>query len=97
MGALFRREGSGFSSSLEEASVKQRILIWSLELTHRCNQSLPLLCNLKLNDVRKDKELTLKEIKRILDEVAAAGCLWLLLTGGEVLIREDFGIYISMR
>jgi radical SAM protein with 4Fe4S-binding SPASM domain len=30
------------------------------------------------------------EIKRILDESADAGCLWLLLTGGEVLLRDDF-------
>jgi len=26
----------------------------------------------------------------ILDEVADAGCLWLLITGGEPLLRPDF-------
>src|SRR3989442_15232354 len=30
------------------------------------------------------------EIKRILSEVAGEGCLWVLLTGGEVLCRSDF-------
>jgi radical SAM protein with 4Fe4S-binding SPASM domain len=27
---------------------------------------------------------------RILDEIAAAGCLWILFTGGEILARKDF-------
>jgi len=39
---------------------------------------------------RRDPELSLAEIKRILDEVTDAGCLWLLLTGGEPLLRKDF-------
>src|SRR6185503_239215 len=35
-------------------------------------------------------ELTLDEHRRILDQMAAAGCLWLLYTGGEILARRDF-------
>ncbi len=35
-------------------------------------------------------ELTLPEMQRILSEIADAGCLWLLLTGGEPLLRRDF-------
>jgi radical SAM protein with 4Fe4S-binding SPASM domain len=34
--------------------------------------------------------MTTAEIRRILDETADAGCLWMLLTGGEVLSRADF-------
>jgi radical SAM protein with 4Fe4S-binding SPASM domain len=35
-------------------------------------------------------ELALDEHRRILDEIAAAGCLSLLITGGEPLLRRDF-------
>jgi radical SAM protein with 4Fe4S-binding SPASM domain len=34
--------------------------------------------------------LSCHELCRILDEAAAEGCLWLLLTGGEPLLRDDF-------
>ncbi len=30
------------------------------------------------------------EVCRLLDELAAAGCVWLLFTGGEILLRPDF-------
>jgi radical SAM protein with 4Fe4S-binding SPASM domain len=36
------------------------------------------------------KELTYEEHCRILDEIAEAGCFWLLYTGGEVFARKDF-------
>jgi radical SAM protein with 4Fe4S-binding SPASM domain len=36
------------------------------------------------------EELTTTEMYRILDEMAEAGCLWLLLTGGEIFARRDF-------
>jgi len=35
-------------------------------------------------------ELTYDEHCRILDEIAEAGCLWLLYTGGEIFARKDF-------
>jgi radical SAM protein with 4Fe4S-binding SPASM domain len=38
----------------------------------------------------KRGELTLAEHVRILDEISAEGCLWLLYTGGEVFARRDF-------
>src|ERR1035437_1714272 len=38
----------------------------------------------------KHCELTYEEHCRILDEVAEAGCLWLLFTGGEIFARKDF-------
>jgi radical SAM protein with 4Fe4S-binding SPASM domain len=44
---------------------------------------------------RTEQELSLGEIQRIMDEITDAGCLWLLLTGGEPLLRRDFlDIYI---
>ncbi len=64
----------------------------SIELTYRCNLACPhCWVNLPANDrVAKARELTLDEIRRITDEVVEAGCLWMLLTGGEVFIRSDF-------
>ena len=35
-------------------------------------------------------ELTYDEHCRIIDEIAEAGCLWLLFTGGEIFARKDF-------
>jgi radical SAM protein with 4Fe4S-binding SPASM domain len=63
----------------------------ALELTYRCNQACRhCYCNLGVHDKRQADELSAREIKGILDEAADAGCFWLLLTGGEVLLREDF-------
>jgi radical SAM protein with 4Fe4S-binding SPASM domain len=64
----------------------------TIELTHRC----PLACshcynNLPVGDAgARRRELDTQELYRIIDEMADAGCLWLLLTGGEILARHDF-------
>ena len=64
----------------------------SIEVTRRC----PLEClhcynNLPMSDhLARKQELTLQEHCRLLDELAEAGCLWLLYTGGEVFARKDF-------
>ena len=62
------------------------------ELTYRCNLNCRHCnCNLMLNDKAAAlKELSFDEIKRVLDELSVAGCLWLTFTGGEIFIREDF-------
>ena len=36
------------------------------------------------------RELLQEQLQRLIDEIADAGCIHLLLTGGEVLIRSDF-------
>ena len=64
----------------------------TIEVTRRC----PLTCahcynNLSMHDqAARQGELTYAEHCRILDEMAEAGCLWLLYTGGEILARRDF-------
>lgn len=64
----------------------------TIEVTRRC----PLTCahcynNLPMNDREaRTSELTFEEHCRILDEIAEAGCLWLLFTGGEIFARKDF-------
>lgn len=64
----------------------------SFELTFRCNlRCVHCYCNLPAHD--KDAlqmELRTEEVLCILDQAAEAGCLWLLLTGGEPLLRKDF-------
>jgi radical SAM protein with 4Fe4S-binding SPASM domain len=81
-----------FSEWLHRKVGNQHIPIsGSLEVTLRCNlrcQHCYIPGERRLN--RKERELSLGEIQRILDEITDAGCLWLLLTGGEPLLRRDF-------
>ena len=72
----------------------------SVEVTRRC----PLTCahcynNLPMGDVAaRAQEMSLDEHRRLLDELSAAGCLWLLYTGGEIFARRDFlDIYTEAR
>ncbi len=64
----------------------------TLELTYRCNLAcVQCYCNLPAGDEEaRRKELTTAEVFRVLDAITDAGCLWLLLTGGEILLRKDF-------
>ncbi len=77
-----------FSERLHEAAIEKDIpLDGTIELTTHCN----LTCNhCYIRDNSGANELTCGEIHRILDEIVDAGCLWLLITGGEPLIRDDF-------
>ena len=81
-----------FSESLHRRVGNQHIPITgSFEVTLRCN----LRCQHcyipgERRRSRKEPELNLEEMQRILDEITDAGCLWLLLTGGEPLLRRDF-------
>lgn len=56
-----------------------------MELTYRCNVRC-VHCYL----AGREDEMTLPEIERLLDQMAAAGTLVLTLSGGEVLLRRDF-------
>jgi MoaA/NifB/PqqE/SkfB family radical SAM enzyme len=64
----------------------------SLELTERCN----LRCaHCYINqpagdDAIRDREMSLDTWQGILDQVADASTLWVLVTGGEPLLRPDF-------
>jgi len=58
----------------------------SLEVTQRCNLS----CKHCYMDVPVEQELSFTELKGILDQLAEAGTMYLLLTGGECLVRRDF-------
>ncbi len=83
------------------ASDKKRIPVnATLELTYRCNnRCVHCYCNLPASDRKAEKEeLTLEEIERVFDELQQMGTLWLLITGGEPLLRRDFrDIYLSAK
>jgi MoaA/NifB/PqqE/SkfB family radical SAM enzyme len=80
------KEYLDFSMRLHGKGVR-RPMVGQFELTHRCN----LRCRhcYIVRDTTK-AELTYEEICRIIDEFHKEGCLWLCLTGGEPLLREDF-------
>ena len=74
-------------------AVEKRIPVsGSIELTYRCN----LRCIHCYLDRRSNlestiaRELTTQQIIAIIDQISDAGCLLLLLTGGEPLSRNDF-------
>ena len=82
-----------FSESVHRGAATERLpLSGTIEVTRRC----PLTCahcynNLPMADGdARSRELTYAEHCRILDELAEAGCLWLLFTGGEIFARRDF-------
>jgi MoaA/NifB/PqqE/SkfB family radical SAM enzyme len=84
---------SAFSDSFQSRMSKQRLpLNGTIEITRRC----PLVClhcynNLAMGDTdARERELDYDEHCRLLDQLADAGCLWLLYTGGEIFARRDF-------
>ena len=84
---------SSYSQRLVNTEGQKRIpLSGTLDLTFRCNnRCVHCYVNKGIDDNKeKEKELTYPEICRLLDDLAEEGCLWLLLTGGEPLVREDF-------
>jgi radical SAM protein with 4Fe4S-binding SPASM domain len=88
-----KQEYTDWSLGIHQASVVNRIPIrGAIEVTHRCNnRCVQCYNNLPLKDKEaRRKELTYEEHCRILDEISALGCLWLLFTGGEIFARKDF-------
>ena len=90
---MLQQTYTAFSQAFHDAGGHARVpLNGTIEMTHRC----PLTCahcynNLPMADrAAASAELTTGEHLRILDELAEAGCLWLLFTGGEIFARRDF-------
>jgi radical SAM protein with 4Fe4S-binding SPASM domain len=78
MGALLQR--------VLDRAVEQRVpLSVHFDLTYRCNERC-VHCYLDHDD---HGEMTTAEVKRVLDELAAAGTLFLIFSGGELLLRKD--------
>lgn len=74
--------------------VRRRRIPWSgtMELTARCNLRCAQ-CYISVpvwDEDALERELSTEECVRVIDELVDEGCLCLLLTGGEPLVREDF-------
>lgn len=61
----------------------------SFELTRKCNFNCKM-CYVHCTDTSNDKELTSEEWLNIAESAKNEGMLFLLLTGGEPLLRPDF-------
>ena len=82
------RSYSSFFSSVYARQKKRRPLQGQIELTYRCNLDC-IHCYAKGVE-NSPEELTTKQLKNILDQIAGQGCINLCLTGGEPLLRHDF-------
>jgi radical SAM protein with 4Fe4S-binding SPASM domain len=80
----------GYLKEFNRKIAMQRIPIsGTLDLTHRCNLRC-IHCYIGKEDNGREVELKTGMALSILDEITDAGCLKLLITGGEPLLREDF-------
>jgi len=74
-------------------AVRLRIpLSGSLDLTYRCNLKCVHCYVGPQNDVREmqKEEMATDKVLSLIDEITDAGCLDLLISGGEPLMRKDF-------
>ena len=64
----------------------------TLETTYRCNLDCAHCYVNQPAGSREERarELSLDRLKALVDEIVAEGCLFVLFTGGEVLVRPDF-------
>lgn len=79
---------------------KNALFSFTLELTARCNNNCRhCYINLPEDDQQaKAEELSLEEIKCIVDQAVDLGAVWCLITGGEPLLRNDFEeIYLYLK
>src|SRR5947207_12080460 len=85
-GFLSSRDMTDLISKLVDKSVGLRIpLSVHIDLTMRCNEH----CVHCYRVIEQRPELTTAELKALLDDVARAGTLYLLFSGGEVFLRKD--------
>jgi len=65
----------------------ERHLPWNvhIDLTYRCNERC-VHCYLDHHDYG---EMTTREVKNVLDQLAEAGALFLTFSGGEIFLRQD--------
>ncbi|HNW38871.1 MAG TPA: radical SAM protein [Candidatus Omnitrophota bacterium] len=86
--------------TVENASGKPILTKLDIELTERCNNNcIHCSINLAADDLTAaNKELSGEAIKGILKEAVTLGCLTVMFTGGEPLLREDFKeLYVFSR
>ena len=81
-------------------SASRPLFAIDLEITARCNNACRhCYINRPPHDRHaRSEEMSIQQIEAILDEALSLGTLWILLTGGEPLLREDFEeIYMRLK
>lgn len=63
-----------------------------IEITHRCNLRCP---HCYLQGAIQQKEMSFRQVQKMLDDLANNGVLFLIITGGEPLLRRDFSKIIT--
>lgn len=104
-------DNTEFMLSFSRRVTSRRIpLSVSIEFTRRCNLScVHCYCDDRdgnLDGTDKREEMSTGQLRKVLDEIAEAGCLFLCVSGGEPLSRPDFpelyryakekGFYVSI-
>jgi radical SAM protein with 4Fe4S-binding SPASM domain len=94
-------DNENFLKDFYSRTARQRIpLSGGISLTHKCNLRC-VHCYLGGNcaeHANKQGEIDTGKWKSIIDEIAEAGCMYLLITGGEPLLRKDFAeIYVHAK
>lgn len=84
----------------DKMKTKKSIFSFDFEITARCNLNCRhCYINLPVSDkAAREKELSLNEIRPIVDQAVSLGAIWCLITGGEPLLRRDFfDIYLYLK
>lgn len=84
--------GSVGENLLRQLGRRRYPLGGTLELTERCNLAC-LMCYINQPAGSREalsREMTPSQLREIVDQLISAGCLSLLFTGGEPLLRPDF-------
>jgi len=84
----------------ERVKSDRKLISFDLEITARCNNNCRH-CYINLpadNEQARRKELSLTQIKNIVEQAVSLGAFWCLITGGEPLLRKDFSdIYLYLK
>ena len=80
-----------FTRLIAKSLAKNLPLNVHFDLTYRCNERC-VHCYLDHEDYG---EVTTAEVLRVLEELAAAGTLFLTFSGGEIFLRQDFFVLLE--
>lgn len=84
-------QGVEFIRNFNKRSAELRIPIsGSIDLSRRCNLRCIHCYTGNPSTKPVQKEMDTAKILSVIDEICEAGCLYLLFTGGEPLLRDDF-------
>ena len=84
----------------DKMTAHRGLISFTLEVTARCNNDCRhCYINLPAEDqYARSQELTLQEIGTLADQAVDLGAVWVLLSGGEPLLRDDFKeIYLLLK